>query len=136
MTAVAGKSVSGYCSTFCISDFRNKATIEDRKVAGQKFGDTYPSVDFTVLFTGYFNVQTRKGSSRFSGVNIHKKTTHLFVARWRATLNNLDGAGEHFLRSKGKFYRVLEITNINESDDYILFQCTERGLDTKQETNA
>jgi len=136
MTAVAGKSVNGYCNTFCISDFRNKATIETREISQQKFGETYPEETFTVLFTGYFRVQTVEGTARFAGVNIDKEATHLFVARWRATINNLDGAGAYFMRSKGRLYRVLKITNVDEQDDFILFQCTERGIDTKQETNA
>lgn len=136
MTVIAGKTFKSNCSNLCIADFRRKATIELRAIQAPNFGNTSPSESFSVIFTAYFFVQTLKGTKRFAGVNIEKETTHLYLARWRAAINKLDGAGQHFLRSRGILYRIVEITNINESDDYILFQCTERGLDTKQETNA
>lgn len=137
MTVVAGKTVvAGACFKICIGDLKKKATIETRSIANQQFGETKPSINFSVLFTAYFLVQTVKGTKRFSGVNIEKQATHLFVTRWRSSISNLDGAGEHYVRRAGKLYRVLEITNINESDEYLLFQCTERGIDTNEETNA
>lgn len=136
MTVVAGKTIRGDCSDFCTSDFNKKCTIETRALAGQSFGSTAPKETFVILFTGYFFIQTIKGTNRFSGVNIKKEATHLFLARWRPSINDIDGAGGHFLRKSGKLYLVLDITNINEADEFILFQCTERGIDTNEETNA
>lgn len=137
MTVVAGRTVGvGDCFKICVGDLKKKCTIETRSISDQNFGVTKPSINFSVLFTGYFLVQTIQGTKRFSGVNIEKEATHIFVCRWRASISNIDGAGEHFLRQSAKLYRVLRITNINEENDYLLFQCTERGIDTNEETNA
>lgn len=136
MTVLANKTISGDCSQFCTADFNRKCTIELRAIADQKFGTTTPNMGFTVAFTGYFIIQTIRGTRRFSGVNIDENATHFFLARFRPSINNLDGAGQHFIRHGTKLYRVLEITNINEANNYILFQGTERGIDSHQETNA
>lgn len=137
MTVVAGRTVGlGNCFKICVGDLKRKCTIETRSISGQNFGVTKPSMNFTVLFTGYFLIQTVKGTKRFSGVNIEKEATHIFVCRWRSSINNLDGAGGNFIRQSDKLYRVLEVTNINEESKYLLFQCAERGIDTNEETNA
>lgn len=136
MTVVAGKHLSGYCSNLCTGDFNRKATVELRAIESQNFGETSPSEEFTVVFPAYFYVKTVKGTKRFDGINIKEDTTHLYVARWRSAINNLDGSGQHFIRSRGSLYRVLEITNVDEADAFILFQCTERGIDTQEETHA
>ena len=136
MTVIADKTISGNCSQFCTADFNRRCTIETRAIAEQRFGQVSPTMGFTVLFTGYFIIQTIKGTRRFSGINIAEGATHLFLARWRQTINDLDGAGQHFIRKSGKLYRVLDITDINESNDYVLFQCTERGFETLEESNA
>lgn len=136
MTVVAGKTIRGDCSNFCISDFKKKCTVETRSLSDQAFGTTAPGETFTVLSTAYFFIQTINGTSRFSGVNTVKGTTHLFLTRWRSLINDLDGVGGHFLRYSGKLYRVLKITNIDEANRFILFHCDERGIDTNEETHA
>ena len=124
------------CKQICISDLNKKASVEQRVITAPSFGNSKATETFNVLVNAYFQVQTTRGTQRFSGVNIDERATHLFVTRWNQTIQKLDGAGEYFLRLSDRLYRTIEITNINEQNAYVIFQCTERGLDTKEETNA
>ena len=136
MTVVAGKTVSSNCFKICIADLNKKCIIQTRKVSAPNFGETKATETFATLFTGYFKIQTLRGTRRFSGVNIDKRATHIFITRWKASLSEIDAAGEHFINRSDKRFRVIEITDINEHGRYLLFQCTERGLDDNEETDA
>lgn len=136
MTVIAGRSITSICDSFCVSSFNKKCTLEKRTLVAPKAGQTQVSTSFVIVQTAYYNITTLRGSGRIGGVNINKQTTHLFMTPWRLSLNDLDGEGEHFIRYNNKLYRVLQITNINEYDRYMLYQVTERGLDSKEESDA
>lgn len=136
MTVVAGKTQSGRCFNICRADLNRKCTIETRENVDPDFGETKVTESFSILHTAAFKVQTVRGTRRFAGVAIDEKTTHLFICEFKQVLRNLDGAGEHFMRQRGKLYRVIDIHNIDESDRWMLFESTERGLDTAEESNA
>jgi hypothetical protein len=136
MSVVAGKTITSICDRFCISSFRKKCTLEKRTLGAPKTGQTQVTMSFTIIHTAYYNITTLKGTGRIGGVNIDKAATHFFMTPWRSSLNSLDGEGEHFIRYNSKLYRVLEITNINEYNTYMLFQVEERGLDSSEESDA
>ncbi len=128
--------LAGKCQKICISDLNKKATIQLREIHPPKMNKTAPTEKFTTVYTAGFMIQTVMGSRRFNGVNINKNTTHIFICRFSPRIENLDGAGEHFINYKGKFYRIGPITNIDEQNKYLMFQATERGLESKEATNA
>lgn len=127
---------AGNCQKICISELNKKAVIVLRELRPPKQGQTESSVRFTNLYTAGFKITTVQGSRRFNGVNINKNTTHVFICRFSPRIENLGGAGEHFIHYKSKYYRIGPITNIDEQNKYILFQCSERGFDSEEATNA
>jgi hypothetical protein len=136
VTVLAGKTVEDNCFKYCISDLNKKCTIETRTIVPPQMGQLSSTMSFTVFFTGFFKILTLRGSRRFSGVNINTKATHLFITRWKTSLDDMDGAGEHFVRRNENLYRVEEITNLNEHNRWLILQCSERGIDTQEETDA
>jgi hypothetical protein len=136
VTVLAGKTVDDNCFKYCIADLNKKCTIETRVIVPPKMGQLASSISFSTLFTGFFKILTTRGTRRFSGVNIDEKTTHLFITRWKTSIDDLDGAGEHFIKRLNIYYKVVDITNLNEHNRWLIFQCTERGIDTEEETNA
>ena len=124
------------CPKYCISDFSKKCDLLTRNLVAPKIGSSKPTTSFVKFDIAGYKVTTIQGTRRFAGVNLDKNATHLFMTRFRPKLNNLDASGEHFLLLGGKYYRILKVTNIDESNEYILFQATERGLEFKEESNA
>lgn len=137
-------AVAARCFNICIRDLNRKCTIESRSLQAPAIGEIASSVSFAVVFTGWFAVKTMaspgrstgKGSARFAGVNVNQDTTHIFTGRYRDSLKQLDAKGEHFVHMDNRYFRILEATNYNEENKWILFQTTERGLDSKDASNA
>jgi len=124
------------CLKICISDLNRKGSIELRSVRSPKFGESKSTIVFSVVAQAYFKIVTVTGSKRFSGVVIDKKTTHLFTTRWSPSLNNIDAAGEHFIKHDNRYFRVMTITDFNEQKQWLIFQCRERGISSNEETDA
>ena len=129
-------AVASNCPNICASEFNKKCEFRTREIKAPRFGNTKATEQFTLFDTAGYKVMTVEGTRRFASVAIDKKTTHLFLTRFRPKLEKLDSAGEHFMMRNGKYFRVIRVTNINEHNKYILFQCRERGLVDEEESNA
>jgi hypothetical protein len=129
-------AVTKICPDTCVSEFNKKCELVTRTLVPPRFGQTKATETFITFDIAGYKISTVEGTRRFSGVAIDKNTTHLFMTRFRPKIEKLDGAGEHFMRRNGKYFRIVRITNIDEHNKYLLFQCRERGLDTEEETNA
>lgn len=141
MSVLAGKSIDSICFEICIADLRNRCTVETRAIQNPKFGNSEASEAFIVIHNAYFWIQTMggargQGTKRWSGIAITEAITHLFVCQFRSVIKDIDGGGGHFIKKGNTYYRIEEITNINEDNRYVLFQCSERGDVVKEETHA
>jgi hypothetical protein len=136
MGAAADRVASGRCAKICIADLNKKCSIENRQLKPPKIKQSKPTVKFTTIFKGWFKVKTIRGTSRFANVNINKSATHICITRFSTKIVDLDGDGENFITRGNLRLKILEITNVDESDRWLLFHCTERGLDSKEESDA
>lgn len=121
----------------CIGDTRHKGTIERREVQPVGMaGGLNPVEAFIEIAAPWFAIETIAGSSRRQGVNTNPDTTHFFLTRYNLTIARLDGDGEHFIKRKDIFYRIIKTHNLNELDTTLLFECAERGDDAQEASAA
>jgi head-tail adaptor len=113
----------------CAADLREQIDIVRRVLTGITPGDLGASpVEFEPVASGrWAGIETVQGTSRFSGVNINPKATHLFYIRYDPDLSIQIESGNNFVRFEGRNMRVLEVTLFNEQKEFTIIQCTERG---------
>ena len=111
----------------CLGDLRHKVSLAVRSLAGQEPGDFD---DTGVTFTPYASVwcafKTVEGTSRFAQANIDPKATHLMYIRHRSDWRDIE-AGNTFALMGDRRFRVLNVTNNDEDNQFDIIQMTERG---------
>ena len=110
---------------YCVGDFRKEIEIKVRDI-------TVPvgsSVDHGELFTDFLTVraivETLGGVEIFDGTNTIGVATHQFIIDFRPGVTF-----ENMVVFKGKNYRILDVTNIDEEDRFLKIRATERGIES------
>ena len=119
----------------CTSDLRHRITIQTRSLGANKVGEFNPSEVFTTLSSQWAGVETPNGTSKFLGVNIDKSTTHIFIVRYNSTISSLEVANNFILFGTRRM-RILSVKNMNEDNIFLAIECNERGLSSKDATEA
>lgn len=106
----------------CIGDMKDEITIQARNIKSP------PSdgVDFVEEFTGddvvWAAVNTKSGVVFFDGTNQEVLKTHEIYIRY------LQGVtAEAWVLFKGSRYDVLQVDNLEERDEFMRLDCTNRG---------
>lgn len=103
---------------------RHRVYLHDRAISAPAFG----SVDFDQLFTGnprWAAIKTYRGKTVFDGVSTDQVVTHELFMRYEDGITS-----ETFIQvSDGRRFRVLEVENYEERNEYVVLMCTDRGLD-------
>lgn len=112
----------------CAGDLNRKITIETREITSPT------SVDYTQTFTTKSNVwsaiKTKSpGVEIFDGVNVKGTATHFFYIRYISNVTF-----EDMVEHNNKYYRILQVENLNEDNLFQVLICCERG-DNTQEAN-
>ncbi|MFC3816566.1 hypothetical protein [Lysobacter sp. GCM10012299] len=113
----------------CSADLRHQIDIVRRSLSGVTPADIGASpVEFVPVVLGrWAGIETVQGTSRFTGVNINPKATHLFYVYYDPALSLHLEHGNSFVQFEGRNMRVLEVTEFNEQKEFTIIQCTERG---------
>lgn len=125
----------------CRGDFRNKIQIRKREQGTLAFDEIEPLETFSLIASPFAAIETVAGVARFAGINIDERATHIFNIVYTSflfstiSLDNLE-QGNYFVRFKGRNYRILKLTNINEDNKYIAIQTTERGAESLEASKA
>jgi hypothetical protein len=119
----------------CRGDLRHRIQIVSRALQPANYNQTEPQELITVLYTVSAGIETLRGTSKFDGVNIDQKATHLFYIIYSSRYENLEH-GNNFVKHRGKLYRLLNTTEFNEDRQFFILQCTERGDETLEANQA
>lgn len=119
----------------CTADLRHKVAIQARALTGNYPNEFSPEIEFTTIAMPWAAIETTRGTSKFSGVNINDNISHIFTMRYNDTLNGVE-TGNHFILFHNRRFRILNVTNVNEDDTTLAFECTERGEDAQEATEA
>ncbi len=109
----------------CIGDLNKKIDIELMTItplATADFTETF--VDIATVWAG---IQTIKGVEIFDGTNVLGVATHNFYIKYRAGIER-----DNFIDYNSKRYRVLDIENQNENNEFLILRCEERGDKTTE----
>ena len=119
----------------CAGDLRHKIDIQTRTLGGVSFGQTSASETFTTIFSPWAAIETISGFKKFSGINIDERATDVFYIRFSTAVAALEVAN-HFILFDGKRFRILEVTDLNRDKRTLAIQCTDRGDDTLDASEA
>lgn len=119
----------------CRGDLRHKITILQREQGGIGYNELEATENFSTVQTPWAAVRTVRGTTRFKGININERATHLFYIAYTPSLDALEH-GNNFIAYKDRMYRILDITNQDEDNQFIFFQCVERGQDDLRAAEA
>ncbi len=117
---------------YCVGDFRKQIEVKVRDI-------TVPvgsSVDHGELFTDFLTVraivETVNGTEIFDETNtLVGVVTHQFIIDFRPGVTF-----ENMVVFKGRRFRILDVTNIDEEDRFIKIRATERGIESKPVNTA
>lgn len=111
----------------CIGDLNSLIQIQERRLPQiTDVEDSEPSFIFTTILSTWSAVETVRGTSRFSNVNIEGLTTHLFWIRYNPNLS-IPENGNTFVLFKSRYFRIIRVTNSNEQDEWLMIEASDRG---------
>jgi SPP1 family predicted phage head-tail adaptor len=100
--------------------------IHDRTLTPPATDDT----NFTEVLSNenevWAAVKTSTGIEVFSGTNLIGIATHFFYIRFITGLTS-----ESWVEFKDSYYRILDIQNYQEADEFMVLRCVVRGDTTK-----
>lgn len=120
----------------CRGDLRNIIKIVTRSLAESKINVVGTNEVFTDLIIGIqAGIETTAGKSTFSQINVNDKTTHLFYFLF-STIYDAVETKNHMVHYGGEYFKILSMTNDNETGEFIILQCTNRGDDSLEAATA
>jgi hypothetical protein len=119
----------------CTGDLKFLVAIQTITLEGSDFGSSEPSLAFLTVRSQWCAIETVEGVSRFAKINIEDGATHLFWCEWDSSFPDIE-KNNHFILHDLKRYTVLRVNNINERNETLVIQTTERGKATEEATEA
>lgn len=119
----------------CAGDLRHKIAIQTRSLGGVSFGQTSPRETFTTIFSPWAAIETISGFRKFSGINIDENATDVFYILFSSAVAALE-VGNHFILFDDKRFRILEVTDLNRDKRTLAIQCSDRGDDGLEASEA
>lgn len=122
----------------CRGDLRDTISIVSRTLGESLPGELTGTEVFTDVITGVQTaIKTIKGAAQFTGINIHPDATHLFYVIFSTLYLTLEvEENNHMINLYGELYKILRIENDNENDEFLVFQCTNRGDESLEAATA
>ena len=144
-----GRKVDGSCiylygtkQKLCTSALRHFIELKQRRINTPKLGSLEPIETFTTVASMYSAMVARQPTSRFNGVNIKEGTlTHVFYIRYDDSLFWLD-TGSLFIdfagygTSRTRRFKLLAIKALDEDNQWMLIQASERGDNSLRATEC
>ena len=109
----------------CVGDLNELITIKDRSLTAARPGATGISEAFTNDKQVWAMIETTRGDQFFDGSSLQTGTTHLFYARYDASVTQ-----EDFIFFSGNIYDILDVENLDERSNFMKIQARKRGTET------
>lgn len=107
-----------------IGDMRECISLENRAIASPDFDSVAFEEDYTQIIETWAKVETNLQGRVFAGVEIEDTPSHRFTIRFRETVTT-----ETRIRYKERFFRIIQINNFEERDEYLELLAREDGAD-------
>lgn len=131
------KRIRNVRNKVCSGDLDTPISLQRRELLPPAPGELEGRESFTDIISPLWSfARTVSGVSRFSRVNINENATHLWYVRYDpAILTELE-TGNNFISYNNRLFRILEVTNDNETDATLIIQTRETGDDDKDASDA
>lgn len=108
----------------CSGDLNKQISIQTRKlVEPSNFDDDVDySEEFTVFQYFWAMIETVNGEAIFDESNTKINVTHKFYIRYVS-----DITFENWVVYSGNRFRILDVENINEQNEFLILKCNKRG---------
>ena len=115
----------------CVGDLEDFGTINARSLTPPASG----GVDFSETFSGglesFVMIETKRGEIIFDGVDTEQVVTHHVYVPF------VDGlTAEDWIDVETDRYDILDVEDLDNRHEFQLCRCTNRGLITKEATDA
>jgi hypothetical protein len=120
----------------CTGDKRHLVEIQTRELEGADFSSSQPVETFTTVRQQWCALETiSPGVARFAKINIDEQATHIFWCDWDIDFPDVENRN-HYLLDNSKRYKVLKVDNVNERNEALAIQVTERGETSEEASKA
>lgn len=115
----------------CVGDLRDLIILQNRNIQPPDFDEVDFTEDFEDLGHTPAMVNTVRGRTFFDGVNTETPITHEIGIRFDETVT-----AETWIEFNNRRLDILSVENLDERNEWQLFQCNDRGLVEKEATQA
>jgi diaminopimelate epimerase len=120
----------------CTGDKTHLVEIQTRELEGVQVGTMQPAETFTTVRNQWCALETiSPGVARFAKINIDEQATHIFWCDWDSDFPDIENRN-HYILDNSKRYKVLAVDNVNERNEALAIQVTERGESTEEAAKA
>lgn len=96
--------------------------IESRSLGGLNIADPYATQHIEVAEQVFAKVEDITNRREFDNVSLDDRPTHRFTIRFNANVN-----AESTLRHLGDYYRVIDVSHLDERREFMRLNCKLRG---------
>lgn len=109
--------------TLCIGDLKDQIILHVRDLTEPVFGEVDATEDFNKISNVWASIKTTSGKAFFAGISGDVSVTHEISIRYRD-----DVSAETWIELKtGSLLDIVAIENLEEKDEWLRLQCSERG---------
>ena len=119
----------------CVGDKDKLVDIQTRSLNNSGLDSSQPVEVFATVRQQWCGIETLDGVPRFAKINIEDGATHLFWTSYDIGLTAIENGNSYILHDS-KRYKVLKVNNINEKNETIVIQTTERGATSEEAAKA
>ena len=106
----------------CSADLRHRIELYTRSLTASNSGISR-DYTYTLIKQVWSAIETVTGEITFKGIATLEATTHYFYIRYRADINS-----EIYIKFKDKYYNILKVENLSESDSYLKLYVSLMGV--------
>lgn len=109
-------------SAVCTGDLDKKIILQDRSISAPAGDDVDYGETFTEASTVWARVDTVSGETVFDGTNTERDVSHRFYVRYVSGVTS-----ETWIEWNSIKFDILNVENINEESNFLLFRAAKRG---------
>lgn len=118
------KNISPKKRELCVGDLNKRVRVQVRSLISKGYEDTKYGEDFKTIKSLWAALETTRGYQSFSDVGIENNITHKFYIRYSMEYTV---TSEDWIEYKCDKYKIVDVENLDENDEYLLLFCTKKG---------
>lgn len=108
-----------------VGDMKDRIDLQIRQLLPPAFGESEPTLGYTLPGTVWAQHDTTKGIQLFNGVEIGDAITDTFQIRYRR-----DVTTETRISFDGRYYEIAAVENLDGRKQFLFLMCKELGDNT------